>query len=348
MSSEQRVRKAFLDQAKWCDALGSPLTARICRVTERSLDPSSTLGQRVFGWTGDPDAMADSVPLRLAGGIHALVRAGHLPNLTAYYAPQGSPLDARFDAAIAEGLSSAQDPLMPWLDRTPQTNEVARSGALYPGLMQIAAEFALPLKLFEVGASGGLNLLADHYAYDLGGRTAGTPGSPVSISPDWTGPAPQGPDPKITCRRGCDLAPVDLRKDEDRARMMAYIWPDQPQRLARAAGALQVFDRNPVQLDQGDALAWVHHQISEPVQGAACVLMHSIAFQYFPPETQQGIAAHMRAVGARATPEAPLAWLAFEQQPGDKGPGLTLTTWPGGTHLLAEGDAHVRRLDWKS
>ena len=58
----------------------------------------------------------------------------------------------------------------------PQTNEVGRSGIVWPAMMAIANETGVSLRLLEVGASGGLNLQMDRFAYRFGGREAGDHG----------------------------------------------------------------------------------------------------------------------------------------------------------------------------
>ena len=62
--------------------------------------------------------------------------------------------------------------------RTTQTNETARCSALLPAFAAVGD--GRPLALIEMGASAGLNLRWDRYAYDYGGgRTAGAAASPL-------------------------------------------------------------------------------------------------------------------------------------------------------------------------
>ena len=149
-------------------------------------------------------------------------RAGLLPALAACYPPHERPHAGALWAAVSPALAHAA--LGPWLDSAPQTNEVARSGVLYPGLMVVAQETGLPLSLFELGASAGLNLLPDRYAYRLGDVEAGVPGSPVRLTPEWRGVAPQHAPVRIVARRGVDLRPVDVtRPDEVAPRHGLYL-----------------------------------------------------------------------------------------------------------------------------
>ena len=346
---EDQVRKAFDDQAMWCERLGSPFTARLMAVLGAALDRDTRTGRVVLDWTGRPDALGDSVPLRLAGALHALVRAGRDPGLAAVYPPHPLPDVAVLEAAARSAIRAHDDAIAGWLGFFPQTNEVARAGLLYPGLMTIARRCGLPLALYEVGASAGLNLFADRFGYDLGGRRCGAAGATVRLAPAWVGLAPAGDDPVVVARRGCDLVPVDLSDPAARARLIAYVWADQAERLARLEAAIGVaLAATPVRLDRGDAADCVEDWLAEPAAaGVVRVLMHSIAFQYFPDASRLRIAEAMARAGAQATREAPLAWLSFEQVDGS-GPELRLMTWPGGTSIrLARADAHGRRVVWE-
>ena len=239
------------------------------------------------------------------------------------------------------------DRILSWLEHHPQTNEVARSGVLYPGLMTVATETGLPLELYEVGASAGLNLMLDHYAYEFGTRSFGRAGSAVTLRPEWSGLLPGPGAVRIIDRRGCDRQPIDLGDEEQRARLLAYVWPDQPERLARLAAAIEIAREEPPRIDARDAADWVETML--PVEGkpGVCrVLFHSIAFQYFPEVAKVRIMRRMENAGVAARGDAALAWLSFEQH-GVSGPRLTLRLWPGGEErVLAHADAHVRWMRW--
>lgn len=349
--TEQTVRTAFVQQAEWCRKLGSPFTGLLCDTVADRLDRSTAIGRRVLGWPGVPDSTADALPLRLAGGLHALVARGDAPRLAGLYPPHPLPAAETLWPAIAETLVEAEDALMPWLDGPPQTNEVARSAVLMAGLLVIAARTGQPLSLFELGASAGLNLVLDRYAYRLGTQSFGERDSALSLSPAWEGPDPPAASVQVVARRGVDMNPLDVTSPADRERLLAYIWADQGERIARIKAALAIAAAAPPPIDRGDAAAWLEQQITpeSAAAGVTRVVMHSIAFQYFPADTAARISAHLDAIGARATRDAPLAWLRYEAEPGGARPTLRLKLWPDGVDAcLASADAHGRSITWQA
>lgn len=96
------------------------------------------------------------------------------------------------------------------LARSTQTNEPGRCAALLP----VLAALPEPLALLEVGASAGLCLLPDFYAYDCGGAILNPkaqrlvpPVFPCVVNAATPVPARL---PRVVWRAGLDLKPVDL------------------------------------------------------------------------------------------------------------------------------------------
>lgn len=341
---EAAVRAAFVTQRGWCDKSGAPFTGLLCQLIGERLDRSTELGRHVLGWPEGADPLRDALPLRVCGGLHALVRGGAAPALAALYPPHPLPEAETLWNALRPVLA---DPvLLPWLDGPPQTNEVGRSALLMSGLLTLTARFPRPVELLELGASAGLNLIPERYALDLGGREAGDPGSPVRLSPQWEGAPPPQADVTIASRRGVDINPLDPRRDAER--LLAYVWADQQDRLARLEAALTIAAADPPRIDQGDAADWLNARLAEPArQGMARVVFHTVAFDYFPRETQARIARRLEETGTGAAAEAPLAWLRFEAEPGRDAFALRLRIWPGGEdRLLALGHPHGSIVRW--
>jgi len=340
--SEAGVREAFEFEGSVCRQLGAPLSARLRGRLAELLDRSTATGRRVLDWPGEP--LADALPVRLAAGLHALVRAGALPALATHFPPQTSGDDAGFDAALTSALHDER--LLPWLDGAPQTNEVGCSGVLLPGMLTIAAATGLPLRLFELGASAGLNLRMDAYAYRFGDRHLTPPDAPLTLCPAWEGSPPPLAPLTIIARRGVDLAPVDLSDAAARNRLLAYVWPEQVDRAVRLEAAIVAFRADPALLDHGDAAAWVASHVTLQ-RGSTAVVYHSIAWQYFPATTQAAISAHLDALGATATVDTPLAWLRYEFDAPDAPATLRLRLWPGGgDRLLAHAHPHGASVQW--
>jgi hypothetical protein len=343
----EAIRTAFFKQAAGCDMLGSPFTARLCRLFAERLRPGVDVADRIIGWPGDPLPSADSVPLRIAGCLHALVLEGRDSSLAGAYPPNAIDDDALW-TAIRQAMSSHASFILDRMKSAPQTNEVRRSGALLPGFLLLGEIFGKPLVLSEVGASAGLNLQWDRYRYDLGGHAFGPPDSSVLIAPEWRGNPPPDADIMVADRAGCDLNPVRAADPAHRLRMLSYIWADQADRLERTANALDIAAREGLEVEKADAIDWLRARLERPHPGHVHVVYHTIAWQYLPKPLRDRGEALIAEAGARATADTPLARLSLEadDKPGDA--SLTLQVWPAGDKKeIGRGDFHGRWVDWR-
>lgn len=289
--------------------------------------------------------------LRLLAAVHRLVLAGAAPDLAVHYPSVGGDADA--DAAwpaLRSLLEARQDELDPWIDRTPQTNEVQRAAALIGGFLAVAAETGQPLRILEVGASAGLNLRLDHFWYESHGRGLGDPNSPVRFVDVWDGPPPPLETAMTVVERaGCDRDPIDPTTDDGQLALLGYVWPDEAHRFALLRGAVDVAARVPAAVERADALPWLAARLAEPRPGVATVVFHSIILQYFTAQDVTGLATLLADVGAGAAPSAPLAWLRLEPQSPSAltHAELRLTTWPSGEErLLARAGFHGVPVEW--
>ncbi|HXR92929.1 MAG TPA: DUF2332 family protein [Steroidobacteraceae bacterium] len=342
----QAVRSAFIGQAEYCRRLGSPFTACVCETLATALDPSSAAGRAILGWKGDPSPLADNVPLRTIGALNALVRSQTAPYLAALYPPNPLPDSRELGRAALRALNEHPARVLAFLSTPPQTNEVARSAVLIGGFLTIARRTALPLDLYEIGSSAGLNLLPDRYQYRLGEAAWGAPDAALCLAPSWKGlPPPVESAIAIRSRRGCDANPINLGDEAARERLAAYVWADQSERVRRIEAAIEIARAAPVAIDCAEAADWVEQQIEPvPARGSVRVLFHSVVWSYLSEGSRNRIRAHLSRAGAAASIEAPLAWLRFELA---DPPELRLTLWPSGEEtLLARAHPHGAWVRW--
>jgi hypothetical protein len=341
------ARENFLQQAEWCDRLGSPFTAFVCRVLHGRLDESSAFGSRLLNWSGHPQA--DALALRACGALNYFARSG-LPALASLYPPHPPPSEDEFWRGARTAIDQIDEPLTRFLDSAPQTNEVARSALLLPGYLTIAELTKRPLEIRELGASAGLNLSFDRYFYDYGARQWGAPEAKVKISCEWRGAA--GPlirTLEVAGRRGCDLNPIDASDPAERAHMLAYIWPDQSERLARAEAALDLAAHANMPVEKIDAARFAERELAAGAAGKTLVLAHTIFWQYLAKETKAAIRAAIAEAADRATPASPFAWLRLEAEAEEpRGAVLRLSLWPHGPldKRLALASFHGQWIEW--
>lgn len=331
------VRAAFAAQGRVCATLGSSFMGRLMPLIGARLLPGTAVSDRVLEWPGDITAAGDSVPLRLAGALHALKIMGVA--LSDVY-PPAEVSDDQLWEAVRSAISENEAHILHWLDSPPQTNEVRRAAVLLPALAHATRGHKGPVELLELGCSAGLNLRFDQFRLDLPGGGIGPTSSLVQLAPDWTGPVPSDPLPLIATRRGVDLNPLDISDSDDRLRLMAYLWPDQPERAQRTIAAMKIAERCPAEITRGDAAAWLKTELAKPTPNRVRVLFHTIAWQYFPETTKS------RILTTLVQSKAPILQIAMEADGGD-GAAITLTHWPGGeTEVLGRASFHGLWVHW--
>ena len=355
IATKQQLVESFRLQADWCERLDSSLYATMLGAAVEDIDAEGPVFDVVEGFDMDPVSAA--LALRLMGGVHRLVLMGLAPELAAHYPSTGGTPDL---ATLADAFIGVveQHPgyLRDSLSVAPQTNEVGRSTYLLTGVLAGLDGNRMDVRLLELGSSGGLNLLLDHYRYETDSWSWGEQESPVVIRSDWTGPAPSRLGGlSIVDRRGCDVNPLPADTEANQLRLLSFLWPDQVERINRTRGAFEVAAREHPPIDEADAASWLSQHLHEPVpRNTATVLQHSVMWQYLPPETRASLDDAVEEAAARATKRRPFIHVSFEPPPKDfepdgRGMMLTASRWPGGERrLLARGHPHGTWIHWIS
>jgi hypothetical protein len=190
--------------------------------------------------------------------------------------------------------------------RSTQTNEPARCATLLP----VLARLSQPLALLEVGASAGLCLLPDHYAYEYDGAVI-EPSAHSSVVPprfpcraSARTPIPRR-NVEVAWRAGLDRRPLDLVDDEDVRWLEALVWPGEEYRLPRLRAAIDVARTYPPRIVVGDLRRDLERVAEEAPPDAMLVVYHTAVLAYVRD-------AQERAAFARSVAELGAVWLANE------------------------------------
>jgi hypothetical protein len=347
----------FRQQALACDDLGSPMYADLFEHLADDLEAGGPTARVLQGHEDDPGPSA--LALRLAGGVHRLVLAGEAAELAGFYPSAGGTWSGdRGVAAVVAFLADRGEEVRPLLDQPPQTNEVGRSAALLGGLLRLVDAAPLPVRLFEIGSSGGLNLQADLFRFvtadpvDPAHAAWGPEDSPVVLDPAWRGdPVPVSAPLEVVERGGSDVSPVDVTTDDGSLTLRSYVWPDQTARHERLAGAIALARGRPTHVERADAASYVDRLRLEP--GTLTVLWHSVMWQYVPADQQARVTARLEELGEEASSETRLAHVYAEpvrREPGERHRFLVCAhTWPGGgrRRVLGAMEPHGPPVTWE-
>jgi hypothetical protein len=208
------------------------------------------------------------------------------------------------EAAITERIAS----------RRTQTNEVARSAQLVPGLAIVAALAGHPPSLLEVGASAGLNLRFDDYRYTYrsvdGTSEVGDARAPVHIECTFDGAARALPRelPVVGVRIGLDSEPIDLEDPVQVRWLRACVWADEMDRDRRLQAAIELARADPPNVIRGDAVADLEMAAARLPIEVPLVVVHQAVMGYL---SIQARTSFRRAIRDLAR-QRPVYWLFAE------------------------------------
>ncbi len=364
------------EQASFADGY-SPLYERLFSVTADWLEAEPD-DPTVF-WLLETvqDRAPFDVTLLLPAGLHRAVLAGEpgAADLAAYYPTAGGTVPEsdsdQFAAVLRAAVAGLRNELAPFLrEATVQTNETAR-GLVW--LWPLAQTRWPEVHLLELGASAGLNLLAERRAYALI-SVADPDGSVLNL-----GEAPprqfvvptEGMErvvgsgvivPRMLSRTGVDLRPFLLNTTQDELTLASYVWGDQPARLRRlreGIAALHTAEAEGTHLhlasvDMPSQLsAFLAQWVPEP-QGSPLVIYNTTVSMYLDGK-QQGLRDVLEAWAPHQ--QAPVLWLQWEppssldagEPPASGWAAWTADLWQAGRHHhyhLAWVHPHATGLHW--
>lgn len=220
--------------------------------------------------------------------------------------------------------------------RRVQTNEVRRCCYLLPAVILAGHLAGRPLALIEPGASAGLNLAMDGYAYDYGTPVRiGDADSPLLLRCHLRGPHRPPltlPIPHVAWRAGLELDPLDPVDAQDAAWLRALVWPDHRDRATRLNAALRLAASRPAPLMYaGDAAEQLPAAVAAAPDQAAVCIFHTAFLAHLPHAERDRFTRQVLTCSARRS----IYWVQAEPRPADTGPRLRLRVCQGG-QIVAE------------
>lgn len=353
----------------------------------------SPLYALLFGLVADwlendrPDALVDwlldvsagrktiDVSLLLLAGVHRQVLSGAdgARMLATFFPTAGGQVPLTATAELRDSFRTAiwedHSQLEPFIrEANVQTNETGRGLAW---LLPFAHVRWPAVHLIELGASAGLNLVAERRAYRL--EDDSRPPHPLlelgtGLPPQFTttcrgsigGLADDLCCPKILSRTGIDIAPFHLQSPADERALASFVWGDQLARLDRLREGIAAFravgqTAAPVNLVPGrlpDDLPELLAGLT-PVVGDAPILIYNTTMAMYLPDGNRSIGEAIRTWADDR--REPVLWVQWEppirlsDAPIYGDHAWTVDLWHGGRHdhwLLAWVHPHGTMLEW--
>ncbi|MFE2943342.1 DUF2332 domain-containing protein [Streptomyces sp. NPDC059255] len=220
-------------------------------------------------------------PNLLLGAIHHLVRRSVPHPLSTYFTGHETLTAARADILLTDFCRRHAGQITRIIStRSVQTNEVNRCAVLLPAFATLQRQLdERPVRIVDVGASAGLNLLWDRYTYDYAGHRITLPAS----DPDTVlsceikgGTPPLSLDTTRFARPvGIEPSPVDVTDPAATQWLLSLTWPEQPTRKNTLNRALALAARTPPTILAGRAQDHLADVVTQTPPGQHLCLVFS-------------------------------------------------------------------------
>ncbi|MFC4500615.1 MULTISPECIES: DUF2332 domain-containing protein [Streptomyces] len=272
---------------------------------------------------GHPQAAEPLFGIRAVAGVRWLMLSGLAPELAEHLRHLTAGIGDREYATrtwqlSAQALLDHPDQTRAALDRPVQQHQPGRASVLLAALGMLGAP---KVRLLELGACAGLNLLVDRYRWFGPGWEWGDPDSPVRLVAHGKAPG----DLTIVERAGCDLAPRDPADPADVLILHSFLPPERDIERMELDDALALAARSEVRVDKADAADWLAAELARPAGDGdvRTVVWHSLLWGYLTPRQQTDIERVLSEAAARM----PLARAGFEPHNWGLAPRLQVTVY---------------------
>jgi hypothetical protein len=177
------------------------------------------------------------------------------------------------------------------------------------------------VRLLELGACAGLNLLVDRYRWFGHGWEWGDADSSVRLATDGRHPG----DVHIVDRAGCDLFPRDPADPADALILRSFLPHERDIEQLELDDAMALAARCGVRVDKADAIGWLKAELAADADDRSTytVVWHSLFWPFLGPRQQRDAELLL----SRAALSRRVARVSFEPHEWETAPRLQLTVY---------------------
>ncbi|MFK7803849.1 MAG: DUF2332 family protein [Anaerolineae bacterium] len=375
MNFQEELAYRFKSQADFAKTY-SPLYSTLFSTVEGWLESTAEEPNLVATWLLETSQSRNpfDVTLLLMAGLHEAVLANHAgaAELAQFYPTANGHRtysDPQLPNILETAILNLKDHLAHVIHTaTVQTNETGRGSSW---LLPLAFTRWPEVELLDLGASAGLNLVAEQRRFDFHAKESGEHllklGQAVNTQMVIETQGELAPLkalnrsyklPHISSRLGVDLLPFPVKSNSDATRLTSYVWADQPERVERLSQALAILQdvqqsAAPVQLDAVNLPGELSAFLKKLAPSTAPLLIYNTYItQYFKNDRPQ----LRTAIEAWAADQnRPVLWVQWEphvdwmQQPEAKSSAIKAEEygWCAWTaDLWKNGEHHQFHLGW--